>query len=382
MKVLHLVDTFEARYERDQIQMVRMCLKKGFDTTVMTSTFDSDGNFKTRAYFREWDETFNPVTIIRPPSFKLRLPRLKPVLIYLLYPKLLDNYDLIHIYTIGSYCFFLGSFLKKIKHVRTVVRAEMSPQWHERVTKSWIWQKTVLSLLKKADAVYAFTEAEKERLLDAGIPEDKVFIVPVGINYTELSKVQKESKGPTVGYIGRFVPFKGSHRLVSPLSKLANEFPSVRIVFAGPKTVPDYADKIINSMTKLPNFEYLGTVSPAKEFYELVDIILVPSLDLGKSGAETGSITTLEAMACGKAVIASDISPMNEYIEHGFSGLLAKNDEEFYQYSKQLIEHPDLIETLAKNAREKAKQYDREEVFNRLEILYNSVISKAEGDAH
>ena len=92
MKVLHLVDTFEAKYERDQIQMVRMCLKKGFDTTVISSTFDSDGNLKTRAYFREWDETLKPATIIRPPSFKLKLPRLKPVLIYLLHPKLFDNY--------------------------------------------------------------------------------------------------------------------------------------------------------------------------------------------------------------------------------------------------------------------------------------------------
>lgn len=375
MKVLHLVDTFEPKFERDQIQIVKMCWERGFDTTVITSKFDSDGSLKTKAYFKEWDEALTGVTIIRPPSFKLRLPQLRPMLIFLPPKKLLNNYDLVHIYTIGSYCFFLGSLIRKVKHAKIVVRAEMSPQWHERIKKGWIWQKTVLSLLKKADAAYAFTEAERKRLLDVGIPQDKLFVVPVSINYTELANIQKENKELVIGYLGRFVPIKGAHRLVQPLSKLAKEFPNVNMVFAGPKTASDYADKVINSMTKLPNFRYLGTV-PNREFYKLVDIVLIPSF------AETGSVATLEAMACGKAVIASNIGPMNEYIEHGISGLLAKNEEQFYQYCKELVENPSLIEKLGRNAQEKAKQYDWEEVFNRLEAIYNSVISKATKDAH
>lgn len=375
MKVLHLVDTFEAKYERDQIQIVKMCQKRGIDTTVMTSTFDSDGNPKGKAYFREWDAALKPATIIHLPSFKLRLPRLNPMLIYLPHPRLFDNYDLVHIYTVGSYCFFLGSLITKIKHAKTVVRAEMTPYWHERIKKSWIWQKTVLALLKEANAVYAFTQAERERLLDIGIPEGRVFVVPVSIDYAKLSKIQKENRKLTIGYLGRFVPVKGAHRLVSPLSKLAKEFPNIKIIFAGPQTASVYAANVIEAMSKCPNFEYLG-ILPSDQFYQLIDIALVPSL------SETGSVTTLEAMACGKTVIASDVSAMNEYIEDGISGFLAKDDEQFYQNCKQLIENPDLIEMLGKNAQEKARQYDQEEVFSRLEIIYDGLMAKAEGNGH
>jgi len=369
MKVLHLVDTFEPKYERDQIQMVKMCQRNGIDTTVISSTFDSDGNLKSKAYFGQWDEPLNPVKVIRPVSFKLKLPHFNPLLIYLPHPKLFADYDLIHIYTMGSYCFFLGNLIKRIKRTKVVIRAEMSLDWHKRITKSWIWQKTLLKLLKTADAVYAFTQAEKERLLNLGISEDKVFVVPVSVDYDRFSRIQKENGEFTIGYLGRFVPVKGSHRLVHPLSKLAQEFPAVRIIFAGPKTVPDYAESVINPMTRLPNFEYLGAI-PADEFYRLVDILVVPSL------AETGSVTTLEAMACGKAAITSNISPMNEYIEHGVSGLLVEEDEQFYHYCKQLIQNPALAERLGKNAQEKAKQYDGQEVFHRLEIIYSSLSSK------
>lgn len=369
MKVLHLVDTFEAQYERDQIQIVRMCREKGINSTVVTSTFDSDGNPKGKAYFRKWDEALKPVTVIRPPSFKLRLPRFIPMLIYLPHPKLFDNYDLLHIYTIGSYCFFLGSLITRIKHAKVVVRAEMTPQWHKRLRKSWIWQQAVLRWLKKADAIYAFTKAERERLLDVGIPKDKVFVIPVGMNYTKLSAIPKKSKELTVGYFGRFIPFKGTHRLVSPLTELAKEFPNTKVVFAGPQTVSDYSTNIMEAMGKCPNFEYLG-ILPSDQFYQLVDIVLVPSV------AETGSITTLEAMACGKAVIASNISPMNEYVEHQLSGLLVDEDEEFYHYCKELIQNPDLRARLGQNAQRKAESFDQNKVFDKVEEMYDFAIGK------
>jgi len=370
MKVIHLVDTFEAKFKRDQIQIVKMCQRKGFETTVITSRFDSDGNLKTKAYFRELDETLGGVTIIRPPSFKLRLPPFGPLLVYLPPTKLFDDYDLVHIYTIGSYCFFLGSLVRRIKHSKTIVRAELSPFWHQRIKGSRLWRRLILAPLRKADAIYAFTEAERQRLLDVGIPEQKVFVIPVSVDYAKFSKIQKKNNHLTIGYLGRFVRLKGSHRLISPLGRLAEEFPQVRIVFGGPQTDPDYAQTVIDSMSKHPNFEYLGVLSP-EQFYQLTDIVLVPS------SSETGSITTLEAMACGKAVIASNISPMNEYIDDGVSGLLVENEEQFYDYCRDLVQDPVLMQRMGKNAQEKAKQYDQERVFNDMEAIYNRVISKA-----
>jgi glycosyltransferase involved in cell wall biosynthesis len=189
------------------------------------------------------------------------------------------------------------------------------------------------------------------------------------VHCEEFSQAQKSEGSIAIGYLGRFLPFKGAHRLVQPLSKLMTEYPDVRVIFAGPKTDAHYADSIINAMSANPNFSHLGFV-PAMDFLKLCDIIIVPSLP---DWLETGSSATLEAMAAGKAVIASDGTPMNEYMEHGVSGLLVENDEQFYQYCKELIEAPDLRAELGQNAQKRSLQYDWNVIFDKLEQIYNSL---------
>jgi len=225
-----------------------------------------------------------------------------------------------------------------------------------------------LKLLTGADALYSYTSREKELLVEIGVPEDKISIIPVGVDYAKFSKIQKTGGNITIGYLGRLLPFKGAHRLVQPLSKLMTECPDVRVIFAGHKKEVHYADSIINAMSANPNFSYLGYV-PVMDFLKLCDIIIVPSLQ------ETGSISTLEAMAAGKAVIASNATSMNEYIEHRVSGLLVENDEQFYQYSKELIKDPDLRANLGRNARKRSLQYDLNVIFDKLEQIYKSLVS-------
>lgn len=372
MRILHLVDIFDTRDPRDQVQMVKLCQERGYATTVITSNCDSDNNPRSRDYFKEDDDSLKPVNIVRTKGFKLKLPSFTPRLVILPHPKLFRHYDVIHVYTIGSHYSFISYFLKLIKHAKVVMRAELSSGLFHRTESNFLIRKVILMLLMKADALYAYTKKEKELLVQIGITEDRISIIPVGVYCEEFSKAQKTESGTVViGYLGRFLPFKGAHRLVQPLGKLMVEYPDVRVLFAGPKTDVHYADGIINAMSANPNFSYLGYV-PAKDFLKMCDIVIVPSLS---NGLETGSIATLEAMAAGKAVIASNGIPMNEYIKHSVSGLLVENDEQFYQYCKELIETPTFREQLGQNAQKRSLQYDWNVISDKLEQIYNSVVS-------
>ena len=324
-----------------------------------------------KSYFQESDDSLKPVDIVRTVGLKLKLPSFSPRLIYLPHPKLFSNYDLIHVYTVGSHSSFVGYFLKLVKRAKVVMRAELSAGLFHRIKANPLIRRVSLKLLMGADALYAYTKKEKELLVEIGIPEDRISIIPVGVHCAEFSKAQKTKGDIVVGYLGRFLPFKGAHRLVQPLSKLMTEYPDVRVIFAGPKTDAHYADSIINAMSANPNFSHLGYV-PAMDFLKLCDIIIVPSLP---DSFETGSIATLEAMAAGKTVIASDGTPMNEYIEHGVSGLLVENDEQFYQYCKELIEAPELRKELGQNAQKRSLNYDWNVIFDKLELIYKSVAS-------
>lgn len=49
-------------------------------------------------------------------------------------------------------------------------------------------------------------------------------------------------------------------------------------------------------------------------------------------------MSVIEALACGTPVIAMNRGAMPEIIEHGVTGFLANNEEEFYEYMHRVDE--------------------------------------------
>ena len=370
MKILHLVDSFDPTYERDQIKVVKMCAEKGYDTVVLTTSLDSDGKNVDPQYFYQSDILFGSVKIIRPYSRKVKLPYLDPVSAYVPSKILLNHFDLMHIYTVGSYSSLIGSFSHKINLTPIVLRAEMSHPLYHRLKTNALLRAIAKRILDRSNKMYSFTYKERQLLIDLGIPEGKIEVIPPSIDTDRFKKICKSRSEIGIGYIGRYTYAKGVHKVVKSLVKIAREFPEVKIFFAGPQTDKDYANDVISAFKDIKNFTYLGTPD-LEEFFSLTDIVLIPSLM-----NETGSITTLEAMAAGKVVIASSITPMNEYIRNGFSGLLVNEEDQYYFYCKELLTHTERLAEMGEQAQERAKFFDNRIMFNKMESLYLSVIEE------
>jgi glycosyltransferase involved in cell wall biosynthesis len=214
---------------------------------------------------------------------------------------------------------------------------------------------------------------EKAVLVEVGIPEDDIWVVPLGVRLEQFYEyVSREDAGHTltIGYIGRFDREKGVHRLVEPLSKILREYDFVQVTFAGPTHDVRYANNVLSRMRALPNFSYLGRPAETPPFYRRCDIIVIPSL------YDTGTIVALEAMASGKAIIASNVRPLNEYLEHGVSGLLVETEEEIYSCCKRLIEDADLRAKLGAAARKESSKYSDLAMIRKLEQVYACVTER------
>ena len=83
-------------------------------------------------------------------------------------------------------------------------------------------------------------------------------------------------------------------------------------------------------------------------YYQAMDIYVLPSI------VETTSLTTMEAMSCSVAVIATPVGFIREYIEDGINGLIfpKKNSYTLYTKIKYLIDNPKDRENMGKKARE------------------------------
>lgn len=374
MRILHLIDSFDARFERDQIKLVELLEKKGYQNTVITSSFSSDWKPTKKAEFKNWEKRFSQTEILHEPSLRIPTPfstGLSPI--YLPSREILRDFDIIHAYTFGTYSSLLGATFKTIKKSKLTVRLDLPSATYSKAKSARCYRMLLTYPYKIASAVYAYSNLEKRYLVDLGVQVNKIWIIPAGIDFGKFSRNSTVHKKDivTIGYIGRFCVVKGVHRIIPALCTILREEKNVRVVFTGILEDIRYANNVMSPLKKFGGFEYLGNLSmfPAR-FYGMCDIILVPSI------SETGAITVLEAMASGKVVIASDINPIKEYIQHERTGFLFNNEKEVYLYLKKLINDSDLIKEIGRRARKEAEKHDWQIVIRRYEEMYRNVVEK------
>jgi len=116
------------------------------------------------------------------------------------------------------------------------------------------------------------------------------------------------------------------------------------------------------------NVTFTGWVEDIRGAYAAGDVFLFPSK------VENQGIVVLEAMACGKAVVLSDIPVFREYYEDGHDCLICSTEAEFREALERLEANPDLRERLGENARETAAEHSLERVGERLRSIYGELV--------
>lgn len=109
---------------------------------------------------------------------------------------------------------------------------------------------------------------------------------------------------------------KGYAYLIGAIAKVTAEFQNIRFIFVGDGALrPDYEKQV--SALKVRRFvNFAGSRMDVKAFLDAGDIFCLPSLTEGFSNA------ILEAMACGKPIVATNVGGNPEAIENGAQGFL------------------------------------------------------------
>ncbi len=98
---------------------------------------------------------------------------------------------------------------------------------------------------------------------------------------------------------------------------------------------------------------FLGFVSDTAEFLANVDLFAMPSLYEGLG------VAALEAMAAGKAVIATRVGGLSESVIDGVTGILIppRDPKALAEAIAKLVRTPDLAVAMGKQGRERVLQY-------------------------
>jgi glycosyltransferase involved in cell wall biosynthesis len=183
---------------------------------------------------------------------------------------------------------------------------------------------------QKADLIVTISNYSIEKILkNYPIEKTKIRLVPNGVD-TEKFKPQtadselKRSLGiqgnPCALFVGNLVPRKGLQYLVEAAQTVTKQIPNATFLIVGEGPQKNQMKQQLQKTTLSKNFLFLGNVKDSQlpAIYNCADMFVLPSIQEGQG------IVLLEAQACGKPVVAFDIGGVNEAVQNGKTGFLAK----------------------------------------------------------
>ncbi|MEO0118916.1 MAG: glycosyltransferase family 4 protein [candidate division WOR-3 bacterium] len=283
-----------------------------------------------------------------------------------------NNFDIIHIH--GCLAPIFPLYVLKFSKTKNIITLHS----YFKNSLGYIFFRPLLyPFFKKIHGIIAVSNAAK-KATEKYFPGE-YWIIPNGVNINlfrpNIEPLEEYlNYYPRLLFVGRFEPKKGLKYLLQALPIIKKEFPNFLLLVVG-KGVLGYSYQEYLSSEVKENVVFCGAFPLEKlpKFYATCDIFVAPSI-----GAESFGIVLLEAMACGKPIVASNIPGYQEILENNKEGFLVKPCD-YQEIAKKVIELAKdnrKREEMGRLGREKALRYSWEEVSYQVENFYYRVINQ------
>jgi glycosyltransferase involved in cell wall biosynthesis len=213
---------------------------------------------------------------------------------------------------------------------------------------------------RRAAAVVTTTAGIRDSFAEAYGAREGVRVVPNGCDVPAERTFPGLPEDGRILYAGQLYPWKG----VDVLVEAAARVPEARLVILG--GIDGEGDlprvrALVESLGLSSRTEMLGTVPQARVAEEMrrASIVAVPFLRTAMTERHTSPLKAFEAMAAGRAIVATDLPSSREILEDGKDALLvpAGDPGALATALGRLLEDKTLALRLARAAWEKAPRY-------------------------
>ncbi len=231
--------------------------------------------------------------------------------------------------------------------------------------------------LEKSDAVTAVSNSLKaeaqEIISDKNIQVIYNFVNRSFFNYgyDETLRMQLAPNGEKIIlHVSNFRPVKRVPDLLSAFALLLEDIQDVVLVLVGDGVERNIAMGMARDLGIEEKVCFVGNVSnPAP-------LIAVSHFLALASDKESFGLVALEAMACGKPVVATRTGGLSELVEDGKTGFLTPVGDvtKLHASMKWILQNESLYKDLAQNSREKASRFASNIIIPSYERLYTSLV--------
>lgn len=180
-----------------------------------------------------------------------------------------------------------------------------------------------------------------------------------------------------VGYIGTFHKFQGVEYFIKSLPFVKKNHKNIKVLIVGDGPLCIYLKNIAKSLKISKDIIFTGTILPTdiQYYYKLIDIFVIPRPSM--LATETAvPLKLMEAMAIGKAIVATNVGGLTEMLEDKEDALIvnAGNEKAIAEAIITLINNSELRKKLVKNAMHKASKFTWESSSQKLFNIYKDIL--------
>ena len=241
----------------------------------------------------------------------------------------------------------------------------------------------ISSPIRKATLAMAVSSTEASDYMHFGVPRDRIRVVPNGVDLgifcpgdpegAHISKLAAGSK--LIGYVGRLDPIKGLLTLVEAFDVLQRDVPEAKLVLVGPDFGMRKKINFLVDKKQLRGVVFWGVASQETlvQLYRAFDVVAIPSY------FEIFGMSILEAMACGRPVVSTQVGGVSELIHDGSDGFLVppRDSESLSRRIISILGNRDLALRMGQNARLTANNFGISRTADLTEKAYAECLSRS-----
>lgn len=274
-----------------------------------------------------------------------------------------NSVDIVHAHTGRDYWLAIWTKCLNPKLKLVITRHRRSP-FKNSLLRRWAYQKV--------DKIIAVSQVVKQAITT--FPSEKIAVVYNGIDVKKFLTAQpgilrKElgisPKTKIVGMVGRVNPSKGHETFLQSIPEILSKVPdTVFVVVGGGEYVSEL--KSINSAVI-----FLGVRDDIPEIMKDLDVCVVASW------SESFGLVTVEAMAAGAPVVATNTGGTTEIIIDGESGILIppKDPVRLAQAVIRILTDNELVDKLKTGGMNRAKKFTMKDMaINTRSVYYDALV--------
>jgi glycosyltransferase involved in cell wall biosynthesis len=185
-----------------------------------------------------------------------------------------------------------------------------------------LWHFSKFSM-KKADKIYAVSKDMETKIVSSfGIPNNCINVVPFGVDMTLFhpkSSLSEKQDGKTSVFSNRnFLEVYNIETLINAIPMIIGKKKNIHFVIKGSGPMEMSLKKLANDLNVNEYVTFVGWT----EYHDMPKYLHNCDIYVSTAISDGTPVSVLEAMACGKACIVTDVGGVGEWIEDGVSGCL------------------------------------------------------------